>query len=64
MADKLNRGSGLSPNDGLTQNSVKLGGTGLSLNEGTPPVTGSWELIGGAADWELIGATGDWELIE
>lgn len=64
MADKLNRGSGLSPNSGLTQNSVKLGSSGLTAKDaGAAPAAGSWELIGGAGSWQLIGAGGNWELI-
>lgn len=41
MADKLNRGSGLSPNSKLTQNSVKLGGSGLTAKDTSAAPTGA-----------------------
>lgn len=64
MADKLNRGQGLSPNTGLNQNSIKLGGLGLTAkdNSGAPPVGGDALLLE-TGDFLLL-ETGDKILLE
>ncbi len=41
MADKLNRGQGLGPNTGLNQNSIKLGGLGLTAKDNSAAPTGA-----------------------